>query len=128
MALPRNYRLRQRRFFEQLKARGKLLNGPYFAFLFLPQPKWPRARIGFIVSRKVSHRAVDRNYLRRRLANLSYRYRHQLPPLALLILAKKAALDASWEQLETHFQLLLKQLLALNVGSEGKKKFPGRPT
>ena len=107
MALARRYRLRLRRDFQAVKEKGQLVNGPFFSFLYLTPAK--QIQIGFIVSRKISHRAVDRNLVRRRLSELARTQLGKIKPAQIIFLAKKEVLTADFQEMEKSLGELLQQ-------------------
>lgn len=67
--LKRENRIRLKKEFAEIKEKGRVLYSPLFGFL-----TWKKdddlKKFGFIVSKKISKRAVDRNKIRRRLADV----------------------------------------------------------
>ncbi len=108
MALARQFRLRRRRDFQTVKEKGRLVNGTFFSFLYLAPAK--QTQIGFIVSRKISHRAVDRNLVRRRLSELVRGRLGKMKPAQIIFLAKKEALGADFREMEKSLTELLRQV------------------
>lgn len=64
--LPKINRLRKKKDFERVFKEGKNARSPVLYFKVL-ETKEPSSRIGFIVSKKISLKAVERNKIRRRL-------------------------------------------------------------
>ena len=70
-----------------------------------------RARLGLVVSKKVSKRAVDRNKLKRRLRETYRRNAHLFPPQSdILLIAKPSALDVSGQELLTQLASMQNRL------------------
>ena len=66
--LPRKYRLNKYLDIEKVKKEGKVLTNKHFSLLFLDRNDDKRVRVGFVVSKKISNRAVIRNKVKRRLS------------------------------------------------------------
>jgi ribonuclease P protein component len=64
--LPKNNRLKKKKDFEKVFDHGKNIKGDAI-YLKVLKTEEPFSRIGFIVSKKVSLKAVDRNKIKRRL-------------------------------------------------------------
>jgi ribonuclease P protein component len=65
--LKREFRLRKKREFLELKEKGRKLSSPLFGLVYL---KSDESKFGWIVSKKISKKAVERNKIRRRLAEV----------------------------------------------------------
>lgn len=63
--LPRENRIVRGDDFERIKKEGFPVKNPFFVTLFLPRNDSKPSRFGFIVSSKISKRAVDRNRTKR---------------------------------------------------------------
>jgi len=66
MALKRKLRLKKREF-SLVKNKGKLVRGKELSLLIFFPKKEKEARFGFLLSRRVSSKAVERNKLKRQL-------------------------------------------------------------
>jgi ribonuclease P protein component len=61
-------------------------------------------RLGVVTSKKVSNRAVDRNFARRRLREIFRQHRAELSgPVDLVIIARRSLLSASCAEVEQEF-------------------------
>ena len=67
--LQKTKRISQKKEFDELRKSGKIVHTPLFGFLWQIKPD-KEVRFGFVVSKKISKRAVDRNKIRRRLAEV----------------------------------------------------------
>ncbi|BCX14452.1 MAG: hypothetical protein KatS3mg088_135 [Patescibacteria group bacterium] len=65
--LPRENRIVKKEDFEKIKREGSSVKNPFFLTLFLQRGDGKPSRFGFIVSSKISKRAVDRNRVKRLL-------------------------------------------------------------
>ena len=111
--LPRVSRLKRSRDFQAVYKRRASWASPslvlYVRFRTAREPQ--TARLGFVISKKISKRAHDRNRLKRRLREIS---RLRLLPSAArpydaLIVAPTAAPDADFAQLTAELTSLAKQ-------------------
>ncbi len=68
------------------------------------------SRLGFIVSTKISKKAVERNKIKRQLRAASYQHLKAIAPgYNLLIIAKHSLKSSSFEQIKTALHYLFKQ-------------------
>ncbi len=109
--LPKINRLPLRTDFSRLKKQGKIIHGNYFSLLFVNQGENGQPpRFGFIVSKKVCPKAVDRNKARRLLQEGVGAY---LDNIQLgtegVFLTKKTIKGASLVQLKTETQKIIQQ-------------------
>ena len=65
--LPRENRLISKRSFDETREKGKLLQSKSFGLVFLQRDDREPSRFGFIVSTKISKKAVIRNKIKRSL-------------------------------------------------------------
>ena len=104
--LPKAYRLPASQF-ALVKSKGKLIQTPLFGLLILSSSQ-PKTRFGFIVSTKLSSKAVVRNRLRRLLREA---IRPLLPSISpghdFIILAKHSLLTAHLNQISHTFHEIL---------------------
>lgn len=92
MALPRKYRLRKKKEIELVKKKGKLISTPFFGLLVLKREKKP-TQFAFLVSRRVSSRAVARNRIRRILSEgVRLNLARVVPGFRVVFLARKKIL------------------------------------
>lgn len=75
--LPKENRLTEKSDFELLFKRGRFLRGQFVNFFY--SPTLDGARVGFIVSNRVSKLAVERNRLKRILRAEVYRFLRSRP-------------------------------------------------
>jgi len=101
-------RLRKSRDFKKVFDHGKSLGGSTVAFYFLPNDLgFPRA--GFIASKKVSKRAVDRNRAKRLMREVFRLNKHRLKPYDLVFIARKGILGKKYQDVEKDFLSLAKK-------------------
>ncbi len=107
--LPKAFRLTHRVLFKKTMGAGRsLCQNPYFLVLGLPRVTEAPSptRYGFVVSKKVSNRAVHRNTVKRRLREIVRQdvlVRHPevfQPYVAIVVIARKDALTASYQQMQ----------------------------
>lgn len=78
--LPIENRLKQKKDFDIVRKRGHLVPGKMFSFVFFERGDKELSRFGFIVSTKISKRAVIRNRVRRLLRESVQTDLQQLKP------------------------------------------------
>jgi ribonuclease P protein component len=69
MALKKEFRLRKRKDFEEVRERGRISHGSKISLAIL-EKEGGGARVGVVVSKKTDKRAVERNRLRRLVAEV----------------------------------------------------------
>ncbi len=111
--LPRVSRLKRSRDFQAVyKKRASWASPSLVLYVRFRTPREPQTpRLGFVISKKISKRAHDRNRLKRRLREIS---RNRLLPSAArpydaLIVARTAAPDADFAQLAAELMGLAMQ-------------------
>ncbi|RMG16298.1 MAG: ribonuclease P protein component [Deltaproteobacteria bacterium] len=115
--LPRSARLRRRREFVEVQRYGRSVRTRVLVLLVATN-ELGRRRLGVTVSRRVSRRAVDRNRIKRRLREIFRRERGVLPDgVDVVLVARPAALDASYETLRSAFLEAARRLPDLGKGS-----------
>ena len=112
--LPRVSRLKRSRDFQAVyKRRASWASPALVLYVRFRTPREPQtSRLGFVISKKISKRAHDRNRLKRRLREIS-RLR-LLPPSAArpydaLVVARTAAPDADFARLTAELTSLARQ-------------------
>lgn len=94
--LPKKNRLNLRKEFSALKKDGKMVNSESFGFLFKREEF---SKFGFIVSTKISKKAVERNLIKRRLSEIVRQLSKQ-PQVNGVFLCKKTILNKSYQELK----------------------------
>ncbi len=106
----RKYRLRANADFQRLRREGRTLVHPLLVILILPNG-WEYSRFGFAIGRRLG-KAVDRNRLKRRMRE-AVRVRIQKGEIIagwdILFIARRAAQDASFHQVDEAIGLLLRR-------------------
>jgi ribonuclease P protein component len=110
--LPPRHRLRDRHDFERVYQQKNAHHGQLVILWLAPQPSPQASRIGIVVSKRVSKRAVDRNRLKRQWRRIC---RTLLPQIAMgwdmIVVVRQAALNVS----DSNCRAELTQLMA-NAG------------
>jgi len=108
--LPVKNRLRGKINFERAKAKGALYQGKKFGLVSFDRKDREPCRVGFIVSTKISKRAVERNKTKRLLKSV---FRNNLANIEdgkdILVLAKKSILEENSKSLAKEVQKTLKE-------------------
>ncbi len=103
--LPAPFRLRLRKDILATLKQGRQKHSSYLILYFLPADN---LKVGFVVSQKVSKKAVERNRLKRRLREIIRReWLYRLMPGYYLFVAKKGASELSFEDLKKEVSDLL---------------------
>ena len=99
-------RIGSRKEFLEIKNKGKLIGSPAFGILILEKDDEEK-KIGFIISKKVSKRAVDRNKIKRRIAEVVKKNLEKFEPgTRIIFLAKKETLNKKVEEIENEIKKL----------------------
>ena len=98
--LPLENRLLLRRDFELIKKRGKKIQGELFGLLVLKTQN-DYSRLGFILSTKLSKKAVKRNRAKRQLREAVREFLPKAKPgFDIIFLGKKGVLEADFKQIK----------------------------
>lgn len=109
--LPKKFRLTKRKDFEKVLAEGKILQGEFFGLAVSQDERNENPKVGFIISNKVSKKAVERNRIRRILREATKKEIEELPQKSLLVfLAKKNAAGTEAQKLNGDAQKLLERV------------------
>ena len=111
LTLSREKRLRKKLDFLAIKKDGSKYYSEHL-IICIKKSELSYPRIGVIVSKKVSKRAVDRNLIKRRLREIFRLNQHNFEPGDMLLIAKKNCLNASYADLS---QGLLRSLAKAKV-------------
>lgn len=107
--LEQQHRIVKRDDFAKAHKRGRFVGGAYLSAKVLKN-NLPHVRFAFLVSTKVSKRAVDRNKVKRRLREI---VRSLLPDTApgvdVVFLTKKDILTKSYSEIEKSVKKILKK-------------------
>ena len=68
--LKKQNRLSKRSDFLKLKKEGAVKQSPFFGFVYLKNEEIDKPRFGFIISKRISKKAVDRNKIKRVLCEI----------------------------------------------------------
>lgn len=108
--LAKKHRLTGRDLLEEVKSKGTLYQSNSFGVIVLKQKEMGPSRFAFIVSTKISKRAVDRNRITRRLRKAA---RENLEKILkgndVLFLAKRKIMDRSGLEITKEAELLFKE-------------------
>lgn len=119
MALKRAVRLRKSGDFQRVRQQGRSVSSRLLILAWSPNDV-ARARIGFVVSKRISKRAVERNHLKRLLGEAMRVFLPGLPPgMDIVLSARNAASTADLQTLESDIRILLQRakLLAVAPGT-----------
>jgi ribonuclease P protein component len=109
MALNRELRLRKSSEFQRIRQQGRSLTSRLLILAWMPN-EVARLRIGFVVSKRISKHAVERNYIKRLLSEA---IRSSLPELArnwdIVLSARNAVVNADVYTLQQDTMALLRR-------------------
>ena len=99
--LPKKFRLHDYQEVEKVKKEGKLYQSPLFGLLVLEKPGQATSRFSFIVSTKLSKKAVQRNHLKRLLSEAVRGLLPKVKPgFDLVFLGKKSLIGKSLSEIQ----------------------------
>jgi len=108
--LPRKYRLSNYLDIEKIKKDGEVLTSKHFSLLFLDRNDDKRVRVGFVVSKKISNKAVIRNKVRRRLSEAFLEIIEKIScSCDFLVLPKKGIINIKTSELAGEIKEVLKE-------------------
>ena len=124
MALKRAMRLRKSSDFQRVRQEGRSLSSRLLILGWRPNDV-TQLRIGFVVSKRISKRAVERNYLKRLLGEAVRISLPGLPPgIDIVFSARNAASTATVQMLENDIQALLQRAKLVTVAPNTTNKTP----
>jgi len=103
--LRKELRLRYKKEFAELKEKGTLMWSPLFGLVYL---KSDEGKFGWIVSKKISKKAVERNRIRRLLAEVVGK--NWIEGYKVLFLAKKEILGKKLVEIEEEYLKIIKKI------------------
>ena len=106
--LKRENRIRSKKEFAEIRNEGRVLYSPLFGFLNYKKDDDLR-KFGFIVSKKISKKAVDRNKIRRRLSEIVRKNLNRFENGSRIVfLTKKEILNKKTKEIEKEVEKFLK--------------------
>ena len=114
MALPKKNRLRLKKDFQDVKKNNLILNTPLFGVSYMKVDS-NQPLIGFVISKKISAKAVERNKLKRKLSEA---VRTLLPQInknyKIIFLGKRELKEASFADISNQVESSLKSIGVLS--------------
>jgi ribonuclease P protein component len=108
-AFPKNRRLTRSTDFETVRQNGRVERGRFILLSVFETRDASAFRAGFITSRAVGS-AAKRNRVRRQMREIVRQHQHQITRgIWIVTIARSAAADASYEQLEAEWLRLAKR-------------------
>ena len=109
MALNHAVRLRKNSEFQRVRQQGRSIMSPLLILAWMPNDV-AKIRVGFVVSKRVSKRAVDRNYIKRLLSEAMRTFLPTLPSgLDIVVSARQKANMVDLRTLEQDMSTLLRR-------------------
>ena len=106
--LKRENRIRLKKEFTEIKNKGRVLYSPFFGWLTYKEND-DLKKFGFIVSKKISKKAVDRNRIRRILSEIIRKNLDKFQNgTRVVFLTKKEILGKKYDEVEKEIFKLLK--------------------
>jgi len=106
--LKRENRVRSKKEFAEIKNEGRVLYSPFFGFLNYKKDD-DLKKFGFIVSKKISKRAVDRNKIRRILSEIVRKNLDKFENgTRIIFLTKKEILNKKTKEVEKEVEKFFK--------------------
>ncbi len=103
--LKKRNRFDRKREFEEVMEKGRLMQSPFFGLKIIDSSE---NKFGFIISRKISKKAVERNKIKRILAEtVREKIKEGLVSGNVVFLVKRKALEVSAEELKKEVERLL---------------------
>jgi ribonuclease P protein component len=106
----RAYRLTGHGAFDAVFRTGRRVEGLYLTLVVAPAAA-SGGRTGYVIGRKISHRAVDRNRIRRKLREIERVLRPQLAAFDVIVRVKRARNRAEQDAAAEEAQRLLASLV-----------------
>jgi ribonuclease P protein component len=118
VALNRAVRLRKNSDFQRVKQQGHSVMSSLLILAWMPNDV-VRTRVGFVVSKRISKRAVDRNFMKRLLSEVMRGVLPRLPDgLDIVVSARQKAGKADLRTLKQDLFTLLRQAKLLEATDE----------
>lgn len=117
---PKAVRLTDKRLFEAVFRKGTWVRGRFFSFVHIPARG--QARIGFVITKKVTKSAVLRNRTKRRIRAALHeqfanpKYAHLFAQKNIVVVVHQSVADESYEVIQQQVERVLDKLLV----SEGQ--------
>lgn len=108
--LPKNNRLKKKKDFDKVFKKGKTIAGKLIFLKYLKN-KLKINRFGFVVSLKLSKKAVIRNKLRRQLREVTRKKLPNIRPgLDIIIIAKPEIINKDYQDIKDELEDLFKSI------------------
>lgn len=109
MATPKENRFKERKSFALVLRKGRTIKGKFLILKFI-ENSLKKSRFGFIVSKKISKKATDRNKLKRRISEIvRIKIKEIKKPIDAVFIARKGIEKQKFQEIEKETVQLLKQ-------------------
>jgi ribonuclease P protein component len=117
VALNHAVRLRKNSDFQRVRQQGRSIMSPLLILAWMPNDG-ARIRVGFVISKRISKRAVDRNYMKRLLSEAMRVFLPRLPGgLDIVVSARQEASSVDLRILKQDMLALLRKAHLLEATS-----------
>jgi len=107
--LPKENRLKRKKEFETVFKGGRIAKGKYVFLKYLGNGT-EKTKIGFVVSKKISKLAVERNKAKRRIREIVRLRRKEIKEgLSIIVIALPPINDAPFKEIKKDMENLLKE-------------------
>lgn len=107
--LPRKFKIGNKARIEYIIKKGRRINGKFFQLRSLPS-RMPHLRFSVIVSGKISKKAVERNFIRRRIYEAIHAGVLSPKCYDIVVLVSRKIIDADWNEIKAETARGLQQL------------------
>ena len=108
--LTKTYILKKRSDFEVVKDKGRLYQSPLFGMLVMSE-NVEETKFGFLISKKVSKRAVDRNRIRRLMAEaVRFKINEIKKKVWVVFLVKRKMLTVKQDEVKLEVENMMKMV------------------
>ncbi|MEK7172199.1 MAG: ribonuclease P protein component [Patescibacteria group bacterium] len=107
--LPRKFKIGNKARIEYIIKKGRRINGKFFQLRGLPS-RMPHLRFSVIVSGKISKKAVERNFIRRRIYEAIHTGVLSPKCYDIVVLVSRKIIDADWDEIKEETARGLQQL------------------
>lgn len=107
--LKKIYRVTKDKEFQTIFRRGRYQSTAFFSINYLPN-RQNLTRIGIVITKKITKKAVERNLIKRRVREIAREFHPRIKPgFDLVIVTKKPLLDADYTKLKKDLEYIFRR-------------------